>query len=73
MARTIYILGAGFSASCGIATDATMLDALNPLMDSTPPPKSPDEPGTDIDYLRKQLFPGRKEIGFENFMSILSQ
>lgn len=72
MARTIYILGAGFSATCGIATDANMLEALNPLMDDTPPPKAPNTPGTDIDYLRNQLFPGRKEIGFEAFMSILS-
>lgn len=72
MARTIYILGAGFSATCGIATDANMLEALNPLMDDTPPPKAPNTHGTDIDYLRNQLFPGRKEIGFEAFMSILS-
>jgi hypothetical protein len=70
--RTIYILGAGFSATCEIATDANMLEALNPFMDNTPPPKAPNTPGTDIDYLRNQLFPGRKEIGFEAFMSILN-
>jgi hypothetical protein len=49
-----------------------MLDALNPLMDRTPPPKAPNSPGTDIDYLRDQLFIGKKEIGFEAFMSVLN-
>ncbi len=71
MARVIYILGAGFSATCEIATDANMLDALNPLMDRTPPPKAHNSPGTDIDSLRNQLF-GKKEIGFETFMSALN-
>lgn len=72
MARVIYILGAGFSATCEIATDANMLDALNPLMDSTPPPKAPNSAGTGIDFLRDQLFFGKNEIGFESFMSVLN-
>ncbi len=72
MARTIYILGAGFSATCGIATDASMLDALNPLLDNTPPPKAPSTPGTCIDFLRNQLFFNQKNIGFETFMSVLN-
>lgn len=72
MTRAIYILGAGFSASCGIATDANMLDELNPLLDNTPPPKSPNLPGTYVDFIRNQLFFGKRDIGFEAFMSALN-
>lgn len=72
MSRTIYILGAGFSASCGIATDISMLEALNPLLDNKAPDKSPNTPGTVIDYLRDQLFFNQNEIGFETFMSALN-
>lgn len=72
MTRAIYILGAGFSASCGIATDANMLEALNPLLDDTPPPKSPSTSGTYVDYIRRQMFFDRAGVGFETFMSALN-
>jgi len=29
---TVYVIGAGFSKTCGIATDMEMLDVLNPLL-----------------------------------------
>ncbi len=62
---TIYVLGAGFSRTCGIATDVEMLAKLNPLLKS--------EGGkTSIDHLRRQLFERRRNIGFELFMSTLS-
>jgi hypothetical protein len=72
MTRTIYILGAGFSATCGIATDANMLEELNPLLDDTPPLKLPNLLGTSVDHLREQLFFGQNKIGFETFMSALN-
>ncbi|MDP2805206.1 MAG: SIR2 family protein, partial [Gallionellaceae bacterium] len=49
-----------------------MLEALNPLLDDTPPPKSPSTPGTCVDYIRKQLFFDRAGVGFETFMSALN-
>lgn len=72
MARTIYILGAGFSASCEIATDREMLDELNNFLDNTPPAKSSGERKTSIDYLRDQLFHNQQDYGFETFMSVLN-
>lgn len=72
MTRAIYILGAGFSAASGIATDAKMLDVLNPLLDNEPPKKPPKLLGTNIDYIRNQLFFGKHDIGFETFMSALN-
>ena len=67
---TVYILGAGFSKTCGIATDMEMLDSLNRIL-------IPEEgkyggpPRTTIEYLREQNFLGH-QVGFELFMSTLS-
>ena len=66
----VYVLGAGFSKTCDIATDYEMLDALNPLLAATK-----DKSGvvdTCIDSLRKQNFPKQKILSFEAFMSTLS-
>jgi hypothetical protein len=68
---TIYVLGAGFSKTCGIATDVGMLDALNPTL------KRSTTPGvagrrTTIEYLRDQVFANQPRVGLELFMSTLS-
>lgn len=67
----IYVLGAGFSRSCGIATDLEMLDSLNPLLKPTAS-KGGGPPRTTIEYLREQCFFNQPEVGFELFMSTLS-
>jgi hypothetical protein len=69
---TIYILGAGFSKSCDIATDFEMLDALNPYLKRDPQPKDAGSVKTTIEYLREQNFPNDEKVGFELFMSTLS-
>lgn len=69
---TVYILGAGFSKTCGIATDLEMLDALNFLLKPTPQPKDPGNSKTTIEYLREQNFHSQPNAGFELFMSTLS-
>lgn len=68
---TVYILGAGFSKTCGIATDLEMLDSLNPMLKATVG-KGGGEPRTTIEYLREQNFHNQQEVGFELFMSTLS-
>ncbi len=68
---TVYILGAGFSKSCGIATDLEMLDALNPMLKATAS-KDGGLPRTTIDYLREQCFFNQPKVGFELFLSTLS-
>lgn len=68
---TVYILGAGFSKTCGIATDLEMLDSLNPMLESTDG-KRGGVPRTTIEYLREQNFHNQREVGFELFMSTLS-
>lgn len=68
---TVYILGAGFSKTCGIATDLEMLDSLNPMLEATVG-KRGGVPRTTIDYLREQNFHNQREVGFELFMSTLS-
>ncbi|MBI4204737.1 MAG: hypothetical protein HY527_06900 [Betaproteobacteria bacterium] len=68
---TIYVLGAGFSKTCHIATDAEMLGALNPLLKATPQ-KNGGPPRTTIEHLTEQNFLNRDGIGFELFMSNLS-
>jgi hypothetical protein len=68
---TVYILGAGFSKTCGIATDLEMLDTLNPLLEATVG-KGEVAPRTTIEYLREQNFSHQPEVGFELFMSTLS-
>ena len=68
---TVYILGAGFSKTCGIATDMEILDALNPLLKATT-----DNAGgparTTIENLREQNFRKQAKVSFELFMSTLS-
>jgi hypothetical protein len=67
---TVFVLGAGFSKTCGIALDMEMLDALNPLLKNLG-----DKSGvqsTYIDELLDQNYPGHKKIGFEVFMSTIS-
>ena len=68
---TVYILGAGFSKTCDIATDLEMLDSLNPLLKATVE-KAGGPPRTTIDYFREQNFAKQREVGFEMFMSTLS-
>lgn len=68
---TVYILGAGFSKTCGIATDFEMLDSLNPMLEATVG-KGGGAPRTTIEYLREQNFHNQQEVGFELFMSTLS-
>ncbi|MHB8623876.1 MAG: hypothetical protein ACYC9J_13955 [Sulfuricaulis sp.] len=68
---TVYILGAGFSKTCGIATDLEMLDSLNPMLTATIE-KTGGPPRTTIEYLREQSFLNQREVGFELFMSTLS-
>ena len=68
---TIYILGAGFSKTCRIATDMEMLDSLNPILKATAG-QGGEEPRTTIEYLREQNFHNRQEVSFELFMSTLS-
>ena len=69
---TIFILGAGFSKTCGIATDIEMLETLNPLLDRPPQPKDPGNLKTSIEYFLEQSFPGQTRVSFELFMSTLS-
>ncbi len=70
---TVYILGAGFSKTCGIATDMEMLDALNPTLRRTPQPKDIGrEPRTTIEHFREQNFRDQRNVSFELFMSTLS-
>jgi len=69
---TVYILGAGFSKTCGIATDLEMLDSLNPLLKRTVQAKDTGAPKTTIEHLREQIFHNQPEVGFELFMSTLS-
>lgn len=68
---TIYILGAGFSKTCGIATDIEMLDSLNRLLKPTVG-KGGRISRTTIENLREQNFLDQQEVGFELFMSTLS-
>jgi hypothetical protein len=68
---TVYVLGAGFSKTCDIATDLEMLDALDPLLEATEQ-KGGGQPRTTIEHLREQNFLNRSGIGFEEFMSTLS-
>ena len=68
---TVYILGAGFSKTCGIATDLEMLDSLNPMLEATET-KGGGAPRTTIEYLREQNFHNQQKVGFELFMSTLS-
>lgn len=67
---TIYVLGAGFSKTCGIATDLEMLDALNPLLEKTENKNGVEN--TYIEALLDQNYPGPEKIGFEVFMSTIS-
>lgn len=68
---TVYIIGAGFSRTCGIATDLEMLDSLNPMLRATVE-KGGGASKTTIEYLRAQNFHNQREVGFELFMSTLS-
>ena len=68
---TIYVLGAGLSKTCNIATDAEMLAALDPLLKATPQ-KDGGPPRTTIEHLTEQNFLDGGGIGFELFMSNLS-
>ncbi len=70
MAR-IYILGAGFSKTCDIATDTEMLNSLRPLLVPAVG-KSGGTPRTTIDHLIEQNFSKDHDVGFELFMSTLS-
>ena len=63
-------LGAGFSRSCGIATDLEMLLALNKRLPREPG-KLSSQPRTSIEYILDPAFKGRN-VGFEQFMSTLS-
>lgn len=67
---TIYVLGAGFSKTCGIALDTEMLDRLNPYLDRES--RKGGSGMTAIDYVKSQNFPGEGVVGFEIFMSTLS-
>lgn len=67
----VYIIGAGFSKTCGIATDLEMLDSLNPMLEVTVG-KGGGAPRTTIDYFREQNFHNQRNVGFELFMSTLS-
>ena len=68
---TVFILGAGFSKTCGIATDMEMLDTLNRLLTPTVE-KVGGPPRTTIEHLREQNFLNQREVSFELFMSTLS-
>ncbi len=68
---TVYILGAGSSRTCGIATDVEMLDSLNPMLKATVD-KGGGPPRTMIEHLREQNFLNQREVSFELFMSTLS-
>lgn len=68
---TVYILGAGFSKTCGIATDLEILDSLNPLLKRSKEAKDVGAPKTTIEHLREQNFHNQQEVGFELFMSTL--
>ena len=67
---TIYVIGAGFSRTCDIATDNEMLDVLNALLK-----KDETKSGrvlTWIEAIREQNFAERPIVGFEEFMSTIS-
>ncbi len=74
---SIFVVGAGLSKTCGIATDLEMLDQLNPLLRRTPSKEdiafrvAPERWKTTIESLREQLFHYRAGVGFELFMSTL--
>lgn len=68
---TVYILGAGFSRTCNIATDIEMLDSLNLLLKPTVG-KGGQNQRTTIEHLREQNFRNQQKVGFELFMSTLS-
>jgi len=68
---TVYIIGAGFSKTCDIATDLDMLDSLNSMLKATVE-EFGEVSRTTIDYLLEQNFRDEKEVGFESFMSTLS-
>ena len=67
---TVYILGAGFSKTCGIAADADMLNELEPLL--KPEAVKPWGETTAIKSLREQVFERQPDVGFEAFMTMLS-
>lgn len=67
----VYILGAGFSKTCGIATDLEMLDSLNSMLKATAE-ESRGAPKTTIEHLREQNFRYQRKVSFEQFMSTLS-
>lgn len=67
---TIFVLGAGFSKTCGIATDAEMLGELNRLL--KPTIDSSGRSKTSINHLLEQNFRDAKNVGFEIFMTTLS-
>lgn len=67
---TVYILGAGFSRTCGIATDAEMLSELDPLLKLHS--IKPWGKTTAIRSIREQMFRREREVGFEKFMTTLS-
>jgi len=66
----VYVLGAGFSRTCGIATDAEMLDALNPLLPRAATKRATFP--TSIEAVKDQNFPEGKPVGFELFMSTIA-
>lgn len=68
---TVYVIGAGFSKTCDIATDFEMLDNLNRVLDS-PVQKDGTPERTTIDHLREQNFRDQRDVSFELFMSTLS-
>ena len=52
---TVYILGAGFSKTCGISTEIEMLDSLNSILKPTES-KGGGKAKTTIEYLLEQNF-----------------
>lgn len=67
---TIYVIGAGFSRTCEIATDYEMLDALNPLLNQVKTETGTVQ--TFIEAVKEQNFQGREKVGLEEFMSTVS-
>lgn len=66
----VYVLGAGFSKTCGIATDGEMLDELEPLL--KPEAVKPWGETTAIKSIKEQVFEHQPNVGFETFMTTLS-
>jgi hypothetical protein len=66
----VYVLGAGFSKTCGIATDGEMLDELEPLL--VPEAVKPSGETTAIKSIKEQVFENQPNVGFETFMTTLS-